>query len=1299
MWFTVVFLSLLLLEFVKCIDIDEIGQLGFAGNYAGISNVKSNNQFESIDSTNLIQQKDDVFEKIATFSGNITAYCSIENDIYLGGYFKTVNETLFNHIVKYNTQSNQFQPLAQGLNGSVYSLYCDEIDNVVYVGGNFTGNAIQWDTTNNQWVQVPWKGFNGPVYTITKNKKYSTILFGGRFDATSDGQFFNSNTSQLVPLSSPTSISSGNGALSGSFNDPNNIVCPAKPSPESEGNPWYLQDSVPGYWDANFINPIEPTVFRLSNTHTDRGTISFNILALGSNEYFNLSFVDPVSQQVVQCSTNCILSNDTFQDFTVVGSMKSSGIRININSWYGDGGGLGYVQVFQSDISVNPHLNTNNDPRCNPSASSTQTTITGNWQDVYVYGYYQTVLEANMPFSELATSNLALVYEPNIPAQGQYDIYATTPGCVGSSNCFQRTQVEYQLQLSPGVVTTIVSNQNTFSDRRTLLYSGFISPVSSTFRPSITLKPATNATKPDGDDVSIMADTIEFVRNVTAPPLVSILEYTPSLNNASNGTAISWKPLNQQLSLGSTVYSIDTSDGDLLYIGGQFNSPANAGSTGFQNIVSYNKPLGQLIPLDNESISGLNGKVSKLILHAATLYVGGEFNSTISAGNANISNFALFDTVQKTWKSLGNGVDGPVDNLILSTNNDTLTVSGSFRHKLTPDPRLSIGNALWGINKQSWIERESLIVGNIAADVVKEQRYFAGTLLGAQTYRADLVTSSNLTASSVVLNQSSIITAGVTWMNNQTRPFTPVTIIAAYSNNNTTVYMYNNTAWTLIDVFNGKVNTLAAFENKLFVGGQFPSMKSRSASLAMYNLADNNRLITVSGPLDPNGNPGVVNTIKIHPDGKRIMIGGQFTRVGFFDCVAICIMDPNIRQWNNMALGLAGTINDIITYPGQDVQKVTVVGNLQVQSNFASLATLSGIDTLWTSQSLTDQLPGIPTTAVNAMGSEILIAGTSSSDYFVGSVNEGKFTSLAANLGPGTNISRLLLVPVKSSTEERFPADTKNMLLAVGHLNVNSFGNASAALYDGSKWSPYLLTTQLNGRPGIIYQVIHTTDFNGIKKAHKYLSVAAVILISIAISTAILFTMSAAGFLYLFKKHKAAQGPNAMPPWTPSNRLFDTFGIFNTGTLGASAIAATAPVATTAAATLATSRSVAGPSNTTSRTIFTHDDGGDLGVFPSTTIGKPLPISAAAAAAGILSFDAMVASAKASHAGAISENNPKLFHAKYPFKAQEYGELSLDAGDTIVVTDTTDDIWWLGYKDSGTNRPLSGVFPSNYVQA
>lgn len=106
-------------------------------------------------------------------------------------------------------------------------------------------------------------------------------------------------------------------------------------------------------------------------------------------------------------------------------------------------------------------------------------------------------------------------------------------------------------------------------------------------------------------------------------------------------------------------------------------------------------------------------------------------------------------------------------------------------------------------------------------------------------------------------------------------------------------------------------------------------------------------------------------------------------------------------------------------------------------------------------------------------------------------MNDGKFSSLGANLGPGTDISQLILVPVTSSTKQRFPSGTQNMMLAVGKLNVNGFGNVSAALYDGTTWNPHLLTTRLDGQPGFIYQVIHTTDFNGIKKAHsKFIPIA-----------------------------------------------------------------------------------------------------------------------------------------------------------------------------------------------------------------
>lgn len=76
-----------------------------------------------------------------------------------------------------------------------------------------------------------------------------------------------------------------------------------------------------------------------------------SILALGSNTQFELSYVDPATQKTVTCTDMCYLANlpnITYQDFTVVNPINTTGIRIDINSWIGTGGGLGNVQVFQS---------------------------------------------------------------------------------------------------------------------------------------------------------------------------------------------------------------------------------------------------------------------------------------------------------------------------------------------------------------------------------------------------------------------------------------------------------------------------------------------------------------------------------------------------------------------------------------------------------------------------------------------------------------------------------------------------------------------------------------------------------------------------------------------------------------------------------------------------------------------------------------------------------------------------------------------------------------------------------------
>jgi hypothetical protein len=199
----VVFIYSFLLGLVHLIELptlnlDSVGQLGFIGDYAGLSPFKTERQFEQLSSDSqsgiLLKNHDDTFELLYSIQGTIETSCQLnDQQVVLAGSFEYNNT--FHNIVQLDTNSLQLTPI-NGIDGSVYALYCDS--DRIYIGGNFNNSALIYQ--NNQLLPLPWKGFNGPVYTITKNPFTNSILFGGQFDSTGDGQYFNGRTSQSINL-------------------------------------------------------------------------------------------------------------------------------------------------------------------------------------------------------------------------------------------------------------------------------------------------------------------------------------------------------------------------------------------------------------------------------------------------------------------------------------------------------------------------------------------------------------------------------------------------------------------------------------------------------------------------------------------------------------------------------------------------------------------------------------------------------------------------------------------------------------------------------------------------------------------------------------------------------------------------------------------------------------------------------------------------------------------------------------------------------------------------------------------
>ncbi|KAI9323395.1 cortical protein marker for cell polarity-domain-containing protein [Dichotomocladium elegans] len=1268
---------------------DAVGQLGFAGDYAGISQYKDTRQFESINTNSsspvvvgsIVMQKDGTFELVASADGDITATCvDANNNVYLGGSFNQLNNTPFNYITRFDPVSSTLFSLGQGLDGPVEALLCD--NDVVYVGGDFvapigvanttfasyTGHAAIWFQSNNSWGPVPWSGFNGPVYTITRNPATNTILFGGRFDSTGDGVYYNPNSSQAMNMGAPTAVSAGNSALSGKNSDPGSIVCQNN---GSENEPWLLQDGVPGYWDAEFGYNIQPSLFRISNAHIDgRGTNTFSIIALGSNEYFTLSYIDPTTQQTVTCTTDCVLSNDTsiaYQDFTVVDPIPAHGIRIQIDTWYGLGGGLSNVQIFQSDIGIHPQSTTTN-TAC-ASTPGPITTTTGTWQEQFVYGIYQDFLTSTFPASELATSDASVTYHPYIPVPGVYNVYATTPGCVGSSSCDQRTQVDLILQMSPGITSTVTVSQTSSEDTITLIYTGFIAATTSAFRPTIVLKPST-AANATSDIVTIVADSFQFIRNGTNATLTSILEYSPQ--NFTQNIKPAWHPLAEQLMVGSTVRSIDASSGVALYIGGQFSSVDGT----YRNVVSFDYNIGRMVPLASSTI---NGTVYHVALVDSALYVGGAFNDS-AAGSMN--NIVEYDLATASWAPLGMGADGPVTKIFPTDDNTTITISGNFTHIRTQNSSsLRVGNAVWSKSDKQWTDRTSLVVGTVTANISTSTsiQILAGRLLGAQTYRADGASSfnrNNVLAYHFGNDMNIKINSGVFWHNTTNGQNTTVVIIGGRFNttsvNIKSLGLYQEDVWTNLGNLDGEVKSLVLIGNILYIGGQFTGtigQTARSVSFAIYDLSSGMSR-DVGNVYGPGGIPGTINTVRAQPDGTAIYIGGNFSSVGSLSCPSVCKLNTQTNQWNAVALGISGEVYDLAVNNDQ----IIAVGDISVGSTRTAVARMDTQGNTWTAMSMGST--GIPTAVLSGLNQEAVVAGRNETSSFLATWDGSQFSSLTTDLGASSYIRQLAFMPIASSpSHSRYPADSDFMLLAAGHLSLQKYGNVSAALYDGSQWFPFALSTKLDGTPGQLSQIFYESGCCIAVDIIHHLPVPAVILISIAVSLGIIFVVVGSGLIVLFAKRRMNEPdiPEDMPPYVPGqNRPSSFAAMLDTAqakTLGEAALAAIAGAAAGERAS-----NTAGPSK---KPVETQ----------SGNVGKNTTFAALLA----------TAAANSQSDAPPSDEAPRLYLARYPFEAKEYGELAFDANDPIVVTDASDNVWWMGYKDDGSGKPVSGLFPSNYV--
>lgn len=93
--------------------------------------------------------------------------------------------------------------------------------------------------------------------------------------------------------------------------------------------------------------------------------------------------------------------------------------------------------------------------------------------------------------------------------------------------------------------------------------------------------------------------------------------------------------------------------------------------------------------------------------------------------------------------------------------------------------------------------------------------------------------------------------------------------------------------------------------------------------------------------------------------------------------------------------------------------------------------------------------------------------------------------------GPGldgtSNISQLTMVPLQNTHAANGVIEPDRMLLVSGALTDSSFGVASSALFDGSTFIPYIVTSSSSGTTGYVSSLFHSlTSFSFIQHRKLY---------------------------------------------------------------------------------------------------------------------------------------------------------------------------------------------------------------------
>ena len=1101
------------------IDVGKLGgRVALAGNFDAISLYSYVGQTQGINSNGsqsiLSPLPNGGYAALSSADANINTMCNfvMKDGTTAGnivaGNFTSIGGIDAQAIALFDPSKGSITPLP-GVFGSVNTILCDQETNSVYVGGEFRAanstNAIAWVGMTG-WANLPFAGFNGPVNSITKAPN-GHIVFGGKFTGLSNATLPTQRDQQIINIQS-ANVTATQTTTQAGLDDPNNIKCPSNGN-TGPGHTWLLKDDSTGSIQINMEFGFIPTMVRIYNARYDgRGTKHFRFVALPDTGIMNLTHVDPATNQNVSCTNGCQLSpNATYEDFHFVNPIGMNGLRIDVLDWYGASGGLSGVELFQDEI-IAYAINDYNEPKCADIPNASNSTATGPWTQTISGSSKASYLTADV--SSTNANSTSIIFKPNIRQSGNYTVTVYTPGCLQDSTCSSRGIVNVT-----GTMTT--SGARSFStrvfqtnnyDKYDQVYVGQIDAASGSFAPTVTISPSSL----QGNQF-LVASRIRFEILSSDGGLNGMFEYNP--NQAVVDQDLSKSAINTagtKLKPDAVVNALITR-GDTIYSGGSFSDDV------FDNVMQFSNNSANSLPG-----GGLNGAVEDMYDDGNVLFLAGNFTQTNTGGSTGLNNIATYNPSSSEWAAIGAGLNARVTAIVplqlnvsgsqesVLTFNGDFTLINAFRGNVAHDVQ---GLAIWVPSRSNWLQNLNIPQARLAGRLSATTNVTNGTALVAGTLASQ---GQAISGAASLTDYSGPVALGQLPVNIQPNTATSSSLSkrATRERQNVTgvasgrYYGDNNSNLTILGGhFSAKASDGSTIQNLLFLNGKnndtvtgLPSGLNDNSTFLAMDITDHYLYAggSISGRIG-NGNVGgviiydlstsgfystqpaalqgddvIVEAVAARPSSSEVYVGGSFKSAGSLACPGLCMYQISSGQWTVPGSGFNGNVSALAW---TDDKNLVVAGNLTISGNGTSMATYNAKSQTWSTMDTTD-VPG-PITAIANGGntnSRMWVSGTASNGttFLIEKMNKG-FVPVTDVFDQNTQIRGMQVIPITKSHADTNMLGGNELLLVCGQLNLQHFGPASAAVYNGTTMTPFILASTSNGQGGSIARLVSQQNY------------------------------------------------------------------------------------------------------------------------------------------------------------------------------------------------------------------------------